>query len=257
MHFQVKDKNPFGGAFPDFSTYELWYPFFSGLAAPVKKLKSDLDFVCLLLKCTVASNAVLCLPGPQFPHQCRSRLSRRTRPALRQRDSLWQNLGAARIAAQASGCRLGHRHPASGAVLWAGGCRLGSRLQTWSKKVGTRPPAGSGTARPRPRSQRPCGSRGLSSALRLPRSLRPPPSLARSLPPAGSALTPPHAAAAAGRWRGTTAARCWTKSSPPSSSTISPTRRYGQLGPQARSQGCRAAGVAAAAAEAGRQWWAH
>lgn len=133
----------------------------------------------------MASNAVLCLPGPQFPHQCRSRLSRRTRPALRQRDSLWQNLGAARIAAQASGCRLGHRHPASGAVLPAGGCRLGSRLQTCSKKAGTRPPAGSGTARPRPRSRRPCGSRGLSSALRLPRSLLPPPSLACSLPPPG------------------------------------------------------------------------
>lgn len=89
------------------------------------------------------------------------------------------------------------------------------------------------------------GTRAPPSASRRPRCLLPC-SLAPS-PRAGSALTPPHAAAAAGRWRGTTAARCWTKSSPPSSSTISPTRRYGQPEPQAEAEvpscrGCSCSG---------------
>lgn len=91
-------------------------------------------------------------------------------------------------------------------------------------------------------------------STRPPGCLLPPPrplsrSLARSLPRAGSPLTPPHAAAAAGRWRGTTAARCWMKSSRPSSSTISLTRRYCQLGTQARDEGAEPRGAAAAAAE--------
>lgn len=144
----------------------------------------EMHCVFLLLTCTVISHEVLCLLGPQFPQLCRSRLSQRTRPALTQRDSLWQEQGAARIAAQASGRWLGHRHPAAGAFLPAGGCGRGPRSQTWRRKVGARPPFGAGTARPRPRSRRPCGSPGLSSALRLPpASLPPPASLARSLAP--------------------------------------------------------------------------
>lgn len=249
--FKLKIKtHPFRGAFPDFSTYELWYPPFSGLAAPVEELKppgqSDLGFVFLLVKGAVASNAALRFPGPQFPYRCTSRLSPQTRPALRQRDSLWQKLGAARIAAQASGCRLGGTvTPFRRLSSRPGGCRLRSRLQTWLKSVGARPPPRPGPRAPPPQPAA-LRHRGRSSALRLPApSARLPCAPARSLPPAGSALTPPHAAAAAGRWRGTTAARCWTKSSPLSSSTISPTRRYRPLGAAGpgpgvlRCRGCR------------------
>lgn len=84
------------------------------------------------------------------------------------------------------GLQAGHRHPAAGAILEAGDYWRGSWLQTRRRKVGARPPACAGTKRPRLRSQRPCGSLGLSSALRLPPALLPPPaSLARSLPPPG------------------------------------------------------------------------
>lgn len=102
-----------------------------------------------------------------------------------------------------------------------------------------------GSRGPAPAASPPAAAGGPSSALHPPAGQPPPSSslacslacsLARSLPRAGSALTPPHAAAAAGRWRGTTAARCWMKSSRPSSSTISLTRRYCQLGTQARDE---------------------
>lgn len=136
--------------------------------------------------CAVASNEVLCLLEPQFPQLCRSRLSRRVRPALTQRDSFWQEPGAARIAAQASGCWLGHRHPAACALPPAEGCGSRSRRQTRRRKVGERPQAPAGAARPRPRSQRPCGSRGLELRPPPPAGLTPssllPCSLAGSLP---------------------------------------------------------------------------
>lgn len=97
---------------------------------------------------------------------------------------------------------------------------------------------------PQPAALRQPGARAPPSASRRPRCLLPPPpSLLAPSPRAGSALTPPHAAAAAGRWRGTTAALCWMKSSPPSSSTISPTHRYGRPGPQAWGQGAELLGL--------------
>lgn len=132
--FKLKIKiPPLPRSLPRFLHLCPWYFSFSGLAARVEKFKpprqSDLGFAFLLLKCTVASNEVLCLPGPQFPQQCRSRLSLRNRPALRQRDSLRQKRGAARIAAQASGCRLGTitRLRALSSGLGAGGEDRGSR----------------------------------------------------------------------------------------------------------------------------------
>lgn len=142
-----------------------------------------------------------------------------------------------------------HQAAGPGTATWlpelfffpAGGCETWSLRQTRSRKSRGCDPR---LARPRPRSQPACRSRGpelrppparrAASSLLLARLLAR--SLARSLPRAGSALTPPHAAAAAGRWRGTTAARCWMKSSRPSSSTISLTRRYCQLGTQARDE---------------------
>uniref|UniRef100_A0A8I3X3C1 PPARG coactivator 1 beta n=1 Tax=Callithrix jacchus TaxID=9483 RepID=A0A8I3X3C1_CALJA len=125
-----------------------------------------------------------CLLEPQFPPLCRRS---RTRPVLTQRDSLWQERGAARIAAQASSCWLGHRHPAVCAFSPSEGCWSRPPRQTRRRKVGERPPAPAGAARPRPRSQWPCGSRGLELRPPPPAGLAPssllPCSLAGSLPP--------------------------------------------------------------------------
>lgn len=192
--------------------------------------------------CAVASNEVLCLLEPQFPQLCRSRLSRRVRPALTQRDSFWQEPGLPALLRRhrAAGWGTATRLPVLYPLLRAAGAGRGARRGAgkWvSDPRLPRAPRG-----PAPAASGPAAAGGSSSALRLPpASLPPPSSLARSLAPsprAGSALTPPHAAAAAGRWRGTTAARCWTKSSPPSSSTISLTRRYGRPGLRAQGQGC-------------------
>lgn len=108
---------------------------------------------------------------------------------------------------------------------------------------------------PQPGARAPPSTRPPGSLLPPPRSLAR--SLARSLPRAGSALTPPHAAAAAGRWRGTTAARCWMKSSRPSSSTISLTRRYCQLGTQARDESAEPRGLQPQLQRERAQRWAH
>lgn len=154
-----------------------------------------------------------------------------------------------------------HQAAGPGTATWlpalfffpAGGCETWSQRQTRSwKSRGVRPQA---RAAPPPQPARlPQPGARAPPSTRPPGCLLPPPrplsrSLARSLPRAGSPLTPPHAAAAAGRWRGTTAARCWMKSSRPSSSTISLTRRYCQLGTQARDEGAEPRGAAAAAAE--------
>lgn len=164
--------------------------------------------------------------------------------------------GGARIAAQAPGGWPGHRHLAAGAFFPPrGAARPGRRDRLQSRESGGATPGSRG---PAPAASRPAAAGGPSSALHPPARLPPPSSsLARSLPRAGSALTPPHAAAAAGRWRGTTAARCWMKSSRPSSSTISLTRRYGPAGSAGRGPRVQSRGAAAAAAEAGAQRWAH
>lgn len=136
---------------------------------------------------------------------------------------------AACITAQASGCRLGRRPRALGAFLRVGGLQGRTVAPDVAQQKWGRDPRFVG---PAPAARGPAAA-APSSALRWPACRAPSAFLRDSLAPsprAGSALTPPHAATAAGRWRGTTAARCWTRSSPPSSSTISPTRRYGRRG---------------------------
>lgn len=66
-----------------------------------------------------------------------------------------------------------------GAAGWDHGSRPGAR------KWGRDPRLAPAPRGPAPAASGPCGSRGLSSALRLPRSLLPPPSVAGSLPPPG------------------------------------------------------------------------
>lgn len=147
------------------------------------------------------------------------------------------------------------RHPAAGpgTATWLpelfffplrGAARPGPCARLGAGKAGGATPGSRG---PAPAASPPAAAGGPSSALHPPAGQPPPSSslacsLARSLPRAGSALTPPHAAAAAGRWRGTTAARCWMKSSRPSSSTISLTRRYCQQGTQAGDVGAEPRG---------------
>lgn len=122
------------------------------------------------------------LPGPQFPRLCRSRLSRRTRPALTQRDSLWQERGAARIAAQASGwgwgtstrlgalsSRLGAAGEDRGARRWAGKWGRDPRLRL-ARARSAPPPQPAALRQPGPE-LRPPPPAGLAASSRLPRSL--------------------------------------------------------------------------------------
>lgn len=114
-------------------------------------------------------------------------MSRRTRPELTQRDSLWQERWAARIAAQALDCRLGHRHQATGAFLPGRGQRARIAAPDVAQESGGATPSSSGhRAAPPPQPAalrqpgpelRPPPPAGLSPSSRLPSSL------ARSLPP--------------------------------------------------------------------------